>query len=92
VQAIFRGAVVESTDAPAAALGEAIARLLYLLHLGVILCWLLDRSPSQRATAALVGLIGRMLPSAIVALHLRPVKAFVQSADALFEEALLGER
>ena len=80
-----------ATDAPKRPLAEAIGRLLYLLHLGVILWWLLDRSPGQRATSALVALIRQILPSAALALHLRPVRGFVQSADALFREGLLGE-
>jgi len=92
VQAAFQKAVVEAADAPKGTLAEAIGRLLYLLHLGVILWWLLDRSPGQRATSALVALFRQVLPSAAPALHLRPVRRFVQSADALFGEALLNER
>jgi hypothetical protein len=52
--------------------------------------WLLDRSPGQRATSALVALFRQILPSAALALHLRPVRSFVQSADSLFAEALLN--
>jgi len=90
VQAVFEDAVVGSTDAPTRALAEAMGRLLYLLHLGIILWWLLDRSPDQRATSALVALLRRMLPSASLTLRLSPVRSFVQSADALFKDALLG--
>jgi AcrR family transcriptional regulator len=89
VHAVFQRAVAQATDAPKGPLGVAIGRLLYLLHLAVILWWLLDRSPGQRATRALVGLFRQVLPSATLALRLRVVKGFVQSADALFEEALL---
>ena len=60
------------------------------LHLGVILWWLLDRSPRQRSTDALVGLIGRMLPSLALALKLPAVRGFVATADGLFEEGLIG--
>ena len=90
VQGVFRAAVVEAKDAPAPALAEALARLLYLVHLGVILWWLLDRSPGQRATRALVGLLARMLPSAELALKLPLVRGFVTQADALFVEGLIG--
>jgi AcrR family transcriptional regulator len=90
VQTAFQNAVVDATDAPKRTLAEAIGRLLYLLHLGVILWWLLDRSPGQRATRALVALIRQILPSAALALHLRPVRVFVRSADSLFGEALLS--
>jgi AcrR family transcriptional regulator len=91
VQRVFQRAVVEAADAPAPRLAESLGRLLYLLHLGVILWWLLDRSPRQRATNALIALVARMLPSAMLALKLGPVRRFVESADALFVEALLPE-
>jgi AcrR family transcriptional regulator len=90
VESIFRETVLGATDAPKQPLAESLGHLLYLAHLGVILWWLLDRSPSQRATKALVALIRQMLPSAALTLHLRPVRGFVQSADALFREGLLG--
>jgi AcrR family transcriptional regulator len=89
VQAIFQRVVVDATDAPAPKLAEALGRLLYLIHLGVILWWLLDRSPGQRATRALLSLWKQMLPSASLALRLPLVRGAVQSADILFREALL---
>ena len=90
IQTVFQDAVVAATDAPRRPLAVAISRLAYLLHLGVILWWLLDRSPGQRATTALVALFRQILPSAALALRLRPVQGFVQSADALFGLALLN--
>ena len=89
IQTVFEHTVVDSTDAPARSLAEGLGRLLYLVHLGVILWWLLDRSPNQRATTALVALLRRMLPSAALTLRLPPVRGFVQTADSLFREALL---
>jgi hypothetical protein len=88
VQAVFQSAVVNATDAPTPKLAEAVSRLLYLLHLAVILWWLLDKSPGQRATHALVSLFGQVLPSAALTLRLPPVRRFVQSADQLFRDAL----
>jgi AcrR family transcriptional regulator len=90
VQAVFVNAVTGATDAPGPALGEAVGRILYLLHLGVILCWLLDRSPGQTATRSLLILVGQVLPSAALALRLRAITGFVRSADALLTEALVG--
>ena len=90
VQGVFRTAVVGAKDAPTPALGEALGRLLYLMHLGVILWWLLDRSPRQRATRGLVGLLERALPLAELALRLPAVRGFVAGADSLFVEGLLG--
>jgi len=89
VQSAFQNAVVGAADAPKGAFGEAVGRLLYLLHLAVIMWWLLDRSPSQRATHALVALFPQILPSAALALRLPLVRRFVQSADALLQDALL---
>jgi AcrR family transcriptional regulator len=89
VQAIFRVAVVEANDAPPQKLAEALGRLLYLIHLGVILWWLLDRSPGQRATQGLLALWKRVLPSATLALRLPMVRGAIHSADMLFREALL---
>lgn len=92
VQAVFEDVAVEATDAPKRPLAQALGRLLYLLHLGVILWWLLDRSAGQKATAGLVRLFRQMLPSAALALHMRPVRGFVRSLDALIDEALVNGR
>jgi len=89
VQAVFRATVVDASDAPAQKLADALGRLLYLIHLGVILWWLLDNSPGQRATKGLLSLWRRMLPSAALTLRWRVVRGAVQSADMLFGEALL---
>ena len=89
VQAVFRTAVVDATDAPPQKLAGALGRLLYLMHLGVILWWLLDKSPGQRATQGLLSLWRRMLPSVTLALRLPVVRGAVQTADMLFGEALL---
>jgi AcrR family transcriptional regulator len=89
VQAIFRAAVVDASDAPTSKLAEALGRLLYLIHLGVILWWLLDKSPGQRATRGLLSLWRKMLPSATLAMRLPIMRAAILSADMLFGEALL---
>jgi AcrR family transcriptional regulator len=88
VQRVFQQAVLGSSDAPARDLAEALGRLLYLVHLGVLLWWLLDRSPNQRATGALVSLIQQVLPSTALTLRLPPVRRFVISTDELIGEGL----
>lgn len=88
VQRVFEEAVVGSTDAPAPAVAAAVGRLLYLVHLAVLLWWLLDRSSKQRATAALVLLTQQILPSTALTLRLPPVRRFVISTDELIREAL----
>jgi AcrR family transcriptional regulator len=88
VQGVFEEAVVGATDAPAASIARAVGRLLYLVHLAVLLWWLLDKSRDQRATGALVTLIGQVLPSAALALRLPVMRRFVTSLDELIREAL----
>jgi AcrR family transcriptional regulator len=91
VQAVFEQAVVAAADAPTRTLAEAVGRLLYLVHLAVLLWWLLDKSPKRRATTALVSLFQQILPSAGLALRLPPVRRFVISADELVREALFSD-
>jgi AcrR family transcriptional regulator len=91
VQRAFQEAVAGSSDAPKKPLAESLARLLYLVHLAVILWWLLDRSPGQAATKGLVALMRNILPSAAMTLRLPMVRGFVRSADALFLAGLLNE-
>ena len=80
----------ESSDAPKQPLAAALGRLLYLVHLAVLLWWLLDKSSNQRATAALVSLTQQLLPSAALTLRVPPVRRFVISVDELVREALFG--
>jgi AcrR family transcriptional regulator len=88
VQKVFYQAVVGATDAPRLEVRAPLARLLYLTHLAIILWWLLDRSPQQRATTALVALIERALPASALTLRLPRVRTFVLAGDKLFQEAL----
>jgi AcrR family transcriptional regulator len=90
VQHVFEQAVVHSTDTPKRPLAEALARLLYLVHLAVLLWWLLDKSRNQRATAALVSLTRQLLPSAAIALRLPLIRKLLIAFDGLVAEALFG--
>ncbi len=90
VQRVFEQAVTHATDAPKRPLADALGRLLYLVHLTVLLWWLLDKSSDQRATRALVSLTQQLLPSAAVALRVPPVRRFVISVDELVRDALFG--
>jgi len=91
VQQVFEEAVMGATDAPPAPLAAALGRLLYVLHLGVLLWWLLDKTASQRATSALVSLTERILPSASLTLRLPPIRRFVLGVDELIRDALFGD-
>lgn len=90
VQRVFEEATTGATDAPQSSLAEALGRLLYLVHLAVLLWWLLDKTPKQRATVALVDLTRQMLPSAALTLRLPPVRRFVLTMDQLIREGLIG--
>lgn len=90
VQRVYQDAVLGATDAPKHEVAAALGRLLYLTHLAVLLWWLLDKSPQQRATAALVKLLAGGLPAAAMTLRLPKVGAFVLAGDRLFQEALIG--
>lgn len=90
VQQVFEDAVAGASDAPSQPLRQALGRLLYLVHLTVLLWWLLDKSAGRRATVALVALTKQLLPSAALALRVPAVRRFVISVDALVREALFG--
>lgn len=91
VQRAFALSVAGARDAPPAEVVPALGRLLYLCHLGVVLWWLLDRSPSQRGTRGLVTLIRGILPTLALSLRVRRIRNWLLSGDALLRDALLGE-
>jgi AcrR family transcriptional regulator len=91
VQHVFQDAVVGASDAPRPPVAAALGKLLYVAHLGIILWWLLDRSPRQRATTALLALVRQMLPAWALTLRLKQVRSFVLAGDRLLQDALLGD-
>ncbi len=81
VQGAFERAVTQASDAPRS--GLPLARLLYWLHLLVILFWLQDRSADQQATDRLMAWgarVGRLLSPAM---RLPPVAAAVRELDEI---------
>lgn len=90
VQRVFEDVVSGATDSPPPQLAGALGRLLYLIHLAVLLWWLLDKTPKQRATDALVALTQQLLPSAALTLRLPPIRRFVVSMDELIQAGLFG--
>jgi len=91
VQRVFQDAVAGATDAPRAEVTAALGQLLYLAHLAIILWWLLDKSPRQRATTSLIALVRQMLPASALTLRLPRVGAFLVAGDKLFREALFDD-
>jgi AcrR family transcriptional regulator len=90
VQGVFVAAVVGATDPPRGELGPALGRLLYLVHLAILLFWLLDRSPDQRSTQAVLGLMQRVLRLAAPALRVPGVPGLVIAVDALVRDGLFA--
>ena len=89
VTGVFVSAVTESSRPPRVA--EAMGRVAYLLQLGVILWWLLDRTAEQRATDGLLALLSRMLPLLALALRVPGAGGFITELDRLASEGLYGE-
>ncbi|MFN3197373.1 MAG: TetR/AcrR family transcriptional regulator [Bradymonadia bacterium] len=69
---------------------DALGRVLYTVHLAVILFWLLDRSPAQRATDELRALLAQALPPAALALRVPGASRVLSRLSRLIEEGLLG--
>jgi len=91
VLAVFQEAVAGASDAPGLEDGAALGRVLYLVHLAIILWWLLDKSPDQRATRELVSMLERVLPIAALALRTGPARGWLRTADRLFRDGLIGD-
>ena len=90
VERAFVTAVTGASDAPRGPLAAALGRVLYLVHLALVLWWLLDRSKGQRATTSLVAVTERALPPFALVLKLPLVRALVTDFDEAAQHALLG--
>ena len=88
VQQVFERAVVEASDAPPAPFASPLGRMLFIVHVLVLLWWLLDRTLDAKATDALVRLMDQMLPSVTLTLRLPSVRRFVMGIDRLVGRAL----
>ena len=82
-------AVTKADDRPL--YPDSMGRLMYLYHLGVVLWWLLDRSPDQRVTERLVRWMGSVAPMVATVLWLPGVSEMVVQLDGMYREGLLGE-
>lgn len=87
----FKRAILDAKDSPKEAVGNALGNLFYMLQLGVILWWLLDRSPDQRATAGLVTLLKSLATPAAMLLRVPGTVRVLGTLDALVREAMYGE-
>lgn len=92
VFAVYRLAIDGARDAPREALAHDLARIGYLVQLAILLFWILERTPNQRATIELVMLLDTLLPAAALGLWLPGASAIVHRlallADALVDPPL----
>jgi AcrR family transcriptional regulator len=92
VEAVFEEAVAGARNAPgSSAEAAALGRMLYLAHLACLLFWLLDRSPAQRATQAVLATVRRGLPLLALALRFGRVRSLVRQFDAEAQAGLFAE-
>lgn len=89
VMGVFIEAVVGAEDAPDEA--EALGRLAYVAHLAVILSWLLDKSPEQRATWQLLEQVAGLSGLLAAAALLPQAEGVLQAGDTFCREGLFGE-
>lgn len=85
---IFLDAVTEASNAPSEG-AEALGRLLYALHLALILAWLLDRSPRQVASRSLRAWVDKALAWAPRWLALPPARRVVLGLDEILRSGFL---
>jgi AcrR family transcriptional regulator len=89
VQQVFTEAVTGAREKLDRKDAESLGRLLYMVHLAIILWWLLDKSPRQRATDRLLTLISRLGAVVSLAIKLPGAKGVVRSLDTIVLEGLL---
>lgn len=88
VQRFFVHAVTHAANAPEPPLAEALGRLADGLQLLFILFWLIDRSPDQRATGALLELTARGVRIVPGLLWLPGARPTVLQLDGILADAL----
>jgi hypothetical protein len=89
VMAVFDAAACGASDAPQDA--GALGRLLYVAHLAIILSWLLDKSPCQRATKQLLDQLAQLSGWASLAVQIPQAAATLRAADIFCRQGLFGE-
>jgi AcrR family transcriptional regulator len=90
VEAAFTEAVRGASDAPPIEVAAPLGRILYFAHLAIVLWWLLDKSPRQRATSDLLALLAIALPLVGSAVSFEPARTFVEQADRLLQRGLVA--
>jgi AcrR family transcriptional regulator len=91
IGSMFLAVVQEATDAPRERVARDLAMLLYGAHLALILFWLYDRTPNQRATAELLNLACDVLRIVRRLLRLPPLAKLLGRAARIIEPIFVGD-
>lgn len=85
--ALFRQAVTVSRPQPPLAIRDDLPELLWLVHMGVTLFWVHDRSPGQRRTRRLVTNVAPLAAKLVILSRLPVVRNIVEDVVHLFQGA-----
>ncbi|WP_104104803.1 TetR/AcrR family transcriptional regulator [Arthrobacter sp. 08Y14] len=85
--AMFRQAVTVSRPQPPLAIRDDLPELLWLVHMGVTLFWIYDRSPGQRRSRRLVENVAPLAAKLVILSRLPVVRNIVEDVVHLFQGA-----
>ncbi|MET4060361.1 AcrR family transcriptional regulator [Arthrobacter sp. UYP6] len=85
--ALFRQAVTVSRPQPPLAIRDDLPELLWLVHMGVTLFWIYDRSPGQRRSRRLVQNVAPLAAKLVILSRLPVVRNIVEDVVRLFQGA-----
>ena len=85
--ALFRQAVTVSRPQPPLAIRDDLPELLWLVHMGVTLFWIYDRSPGQRRSRRLVQNVAPLAAKLVILSRLPVVRNIVEDVVHLFQGA-----
>ncbi|WP_342022969.1 TetR family transcriptional regulator [Arthrobacter citreus] len=85
--ALFRQAVTVSRPQPPLAIRDDLPELLWLVHMGVTLFWIYDRSPGQRRSRRLADSVAPLAAKLVILSRLPVVRNIVEDVVHLFQGA-----
>lgn len=85
--ALFRHAVTTSRPQPPLAIREDLPDLLWLVHMGVLLFWVYDKSPGQRRTRRLADNVAPLAAKLVILSRLPVVRNIVEDIVHLLQGA-----
>lgn len=85
--AMFRQAVTASRPQPPLAIRDDLPELLWLVHMGITLFWIYDRSPGQSRSRRLVHSVAPLTAKLVILSRLPVVRNIVEDVVHLFQGA-----